>query len=125
MYRFLSARSSVTSIELSFVRIVAVRTCPSESCVRNVLNEVLGASFELAIRREAKNASTSTIRIGKAALLKNRLMGSTLPVVRARVCGVYGPLSSYGGGLEAEQCGPAAYVTDNAATYGRLRKRSA
>ena len=75
--------------------IVAERTCPSESCVRNVLKEVLGASFELAIRREAKNARTNTMRIGKAALLKNRLMGSTVPVGRARVCGVYWATSSY------------------------------
>src|ERR687897_422742 len=126
VYRFFSAWLSVTSSELSFVRIVALRTWPSSSCVRNVLKDVLGASFELAMRREAKNASTSTIRIGKAALLKNRLMRSTLPVGRARASGVYrGHFVVYAGDLEAEQCARAGYVTDNAATYGRLRNRSA
>ena len=37
-------------------------------------NDVAGASSELEISLEAKNASTITIRIGNAALLKKRLM---------------------------------------------------
>ena len=38
---------------------------------------------------EAKNASTITIRIGNAALLKKRLMGSRLPVGWARYSRVW------------------------------------
>ena len=74
MYLFFSALLSRTSIELSFVRIVTVLTSPSSSCVRKVENDVAGASSELEISLEAKNASTITIRIGNAALLKKRLM---------------------------------------------------
>ena len=74
MYWFLSDRSSVTSIELSFVRSVTSRTSPRSSCVRNSEN-VAGLALSWSeISFEAKNASTITIRIGKAALLKNRLM---------------------------------------------------
>src|SRR3712207_1831727 len=72
---------------------------PSSSCVRKPEN--LGASARLLfeIRREAKNANTITMRIGKAALLKNRLMmkahareGASrwrLAVAELRSCGLF------------------------------------
>ena len=67
----------------------------------------------------AKNASTTTMRIGKAALLKNRLMrGARGPFAVVRkdargyqgdvLCGVPQPIA-------------VAYSSLNAATYGRLR----
>ena len=74
MYLFFSALLSRTSIELSFVRIVTALTSPLSSCVRKRENDVAGASSEWEISLEAKNASTITIRIGNAALLKKRLM---------------------------------------------------
>jgi len=39
------------------------------------LNDLAGTRSELEISFEAKNARTITIRIGNAALLKNRLIG--------------------------------------------------
>ena len=74
MYLFFSARSSRTSSELSFVFIVTASTSPRSSCVRKVENDDGSASSEFEISLEAKNASTITIRIGNAALLKKRLM---------------------------------------------------
>ena len=56
------------------MRSVAVLTSPRSSSVRNVLNDrAVAWSFD-EISFDAKNASTITIRIGNAALLKNRLM---------------------------------------------------
>src|SRR3954452_5672351 len=47
---------------------------PSSSCWRNVPKSVGRAESEFEISLEAKNASTITIRIGNAALLKKRLI---------------------------------------------------
>src|SRR3712207_6635187 len=47
---------------------------PSSSCWRKPENFGASARLLFEIRREAKNANTITMRIGKAALLKNRLM---------------------------------------------------
>src|SRR4051794_41276422 len=47
---------------------------PWSTCWRNVPNDVAGAWSVRWISLDAKKASTITIRIGNAALLKNRLM---------------------------------------------------
>ena len=65
----------MTSAELSFVRSVTVWIWPLSICSRKPANDFAGAWSERAISFEAKNASTITIRIGKAALLKNLLIG--------------------------------------------------
>jgi hypothetical protein len=49
-------------------------TRPCWTCSRKLPNDVAGAWSDRAISLEAKNASTITMRIGKAALLKKRLM---------------------------------------------------
>src|SRR3712207_6839381 len=119
-------------MELSFVRSVAAFTSPRSSSVRNVLKErAVAWSFD-EISFDAKNASTITMRIGNAALLKNRLMRyrraartqgwddrtrrPTLP--RDWPCSwrVGKSSSRYGHRFEKGQSGPATYVTDNAAT---------
>ena len=62
-----------TSIELSFVRSVAVWTWPFSICSRKPANDLAGAWSEREISLLAKNASTITIKIGNRALLKKRL----------------------------------------------------
>src|SRR6476469_8102096 len=52
----------------------ALLTWPWLICVRNCPKSGFLVSLLGLIRRWAKNASTTTIRIGKAALLKNLLM---------------------------------------------------
>ena len=71
----MSAPRSVTSAELSFVRSVTVWIWPRSICSRNPLKDFAGTRSEFEISFEAKNASTITIRIGNAALLKNLLIG--------------------------------------------------
>ncbi len=78
--------------------------------------------FELPISFCAKNASTTTIRIGKAALLKNLLMKRKSGAGRAWPRSL--ELSSVASGLRA----PSRFLCDrsssvhsfNAATYGKF-----
>ena len=68
----------MTSTELSFVSSVTDLIWPDlvSSWVRNCEKLVLSALSPFEISFEAKNARTITMMIGKAALLKKRVMGA-------------------------------------------------
>src|SRR5688572_3986744 len=81
---YLVPSRSVTSTVLSFWRISACSIAPWSICARNSGYVGLSACSSGEMSRWAKNANTTTMRIGKAALLKNRLMESpgSLPRVQ-------------------------------------------
>src|SRR3954447_9209451 len=84
---------------LSFVLTVAFAICPLSSCVRKSA-KVFGRSCGPGlISFWAKNASTTTMRIGNAALLKNLLMGRNTPPGRAADQQYQGGIGQPGGRL--------------------------
>ncbi len=68
---------SVTLAVLSFSFSVRLLTWPASNCASRLPNVCFCEWLELPISFWAKNASTTTIRIGKAALLKNLLIGDS------------------------------------------------
>src|SRR3954451_13125727 len=112
---YLRPSTSVTSAVLSFSLSVRLLTCLDCSWVSRFPNDCFCVWLELPISFWAKKASTTTIRIGNAALLKNLLIkefrassgrerGSSVAPALLPLEGLHGPLHCF-----------------NAATNGKLR----